>query len=169
MKTTHTEFERYYQQVRSRQKRDAVCWSLLLLALYFAAGSTAEFNLLTIWHSLPHFFDYMAETIPPLSAGNLFADVQTKGSLAWWGYRLPIQLPLIWETLQLALASTLVAVAIATVFAFLAANNAWSPAPVRFAIRVLVAFLRTMPELAWAVIFVMAFGIGAIDRAYLCG
>ena len=39
MKTTHTEFERYYQQVRSRQKRDAVCWSLLLLALYFAAGS----------------------------------------------------------------------------------------------------------------------------------
>ncbi len=51
---------------------------------------------------------------------------------------------------------------IATVFAFLAANNAWSPAPVRFAIRVLVAFLRTMPELAWAVIFVMAFGIGAI-------
>ncbi|MCV4691524.1 ABC transporter permease subunit, partial [Escherichia coli] len=28
--------------------------------------------------------------------------------------------------------------------------------------RVLVAFLRTMPELAWAVIFVMAFGIGAI-------
>ena len=80
MKTTHTEFERYYQQVRSRQKRDAVCWSLLLLALYFAAGSAAEFNLLTIWHSLPHFFDYMAETIPPLSAGNLFADVQTKGS-----------------------------------------------------------------------------------------
>jgi phosphonate transport system permease protein len=40
---------------------------------------------------------------------HLFADVQTKGSLAWWGYRLPIQLPLIWETLQLALASTLVA------------------------------------------------------------
>lgn len=119
MKTTHTEFERYYQQVRSRQKRDAVCWSLLLLALYFAAGSAAEFNLLTIWHSLPHFFDYMAETIPPLSAGNLFADVQTKGSLARWGYRLPIQLPLIWETLQLALASTTVAVAIATVSRFL--------------------------------------------------
>ena len=162
MNNTHTEFERYYQQVRSRQKRDTLSGSLLLLALYFAAGSMAEFNLFTIWHSLPHFFDYMAETIPPLSAGNLFADVQTKGSLAWWGYRLPIQLPLIWETLQLALASTLVAVAIATVFAFLAANNAWSPAPVRFAIRVLVAFLRTMPELAWAVIFVMAFGIGAI-------
>ena len=51
---------------------------------------------------------------------------------------------------------------IATLLAFVAANNAWSPAPLRVAVRVLVAFLRTMPELAWAVIFVMAFGIGAI-------
>ena len=62
------------------------------------------------------------------------------------GLSPPIQLPLIWETLQLALASTLVAVAIATVFAFLAANNAWSPAPVRFAIRVLVAFYAPCPS-----------------------
>ncbi len=162
MKTTHTEFERYYQQVRSRQKRDAVCWSLLLLALYFAAGSAAEFNLLTIWHSLPHFFDYMAETIPPLSAGNLFADVQTKGSLAWGGYRLPIQLPLIWETLQLALASTRWQSPSPRFSRFLPPIT---PGPRRrcaLPFACWVAFLRTMPELAWAVIFVMAFGIGAI-------
>jgi hypothetical protein len=63
---THTEFERYYQQVRSRQKRDTFSWSLLLLALYFAAGSAAEFNLFTIWHSLPNFLDYMFETLPTL-------------------------------------------------------------------------------------------------------
>ena len=114
MNNTHTEFERYYQQVRLRQKRDTFSWSLLLLALYFAAGSMAEFNLFTIWHSLPNFLDYMFETLPTLRVADLFADSHTKGSLAYWGYRLPIQLPLIWETLQLALASTLVAVAIAT-------------------------------------------------------
>ena len=159
MKTTHTEFERYYQQVRSRQKRDAVCWSLLLLALYFAPAA-AEFNLLTIWHSLPHFFDYMAETIPPLSAGNLFADVQTKGSLAW-GYRLPIQLPLIWETLQLALASTRWQSPSPRFSRFLPPIT---PVPGAGALCHSRAggVLRTMPELAWAVIFVMAFGIGAI-------
>ena len=144
MNNTHTEFERYYQQVRTRQKRDTFGWSLVLLALYFAAGHAAEFNLPTIWRSLPNFLDYMFETLPTLHPGVLLADSHTKGSL------------------QLALASTLVAVAVATILAFLAANNAWSPAPLRFAVRVLVAFLRTMPELAWAVIFVMAFGIGAI-------
>ncbi|WP_374684586.1 phosphonate ABC transporter, permease protein PhnE [Scandinavium manionii] len=158
----NTEFERYYQQVKMRQTRDTFTWSALLLVLYIAAGQAAEFNLLTIWHSLPNFLDYMLETVPTLHGGVLFGDVHTKGSLAYWGYRLPIQLPLIWETLQLALASTLVAVAIATILAFLAARNAWAPAGLRFGIRALVAFLRTMPELAWAVIFVMAFGIGAI-------
>ncbi|TDN60032.1 phosphonate ABC transporter, permease protein PhnE [Scandinavium goeteborgense] len=158
----NTEFERYYQQVKMRQTRDTFTWSALLLVLYIAAGQAAEFNLLTIWHSLPNFLDYMIETVPTLHGGVLFGDVHTKGSLAYWGYRLPIQLPLIWETLQLALASTLVAVAIATILAFLAARNAWAPAGLRFGIRALVAFLRTMPELAWAVIFVMAFGIGAI-------
>ncbi|MCS2161273.1 phosphonate ABC transporter, permease protein PhnE [Scandinavium sp. H11S7] len=162
MNMQNTEFERYYQQVKMRQTRDTFTWSALLLVLYIAAGQAAEFNLLTIWHSLPNFLDYMLETVPTLHGGVLFGDVHTKGSLAYWGYRLPIQLPLIWETLQLALASTLVAVALATILAFLAARNAWAPAGLRFGIRALVAFLRTMPELAWAVIFVMAFGIGAI-------
>lgn len=158
----NTEFEHYYQQVKMRQTRDTVTWSALLLVLYFAAGQAAEFNLITIWHSLPNFLDYMLETVPTLHVSQLFGDVHTKGSLAYWGYRLPIQLPLIWETLQLALAATLVAVVMATILAFLAARNAWAPAGLRFGIRALVAFLRTMPELAWAVIFVMAFGIGAI-------
>ncbi|MGP3590879.1 phosphonate ABC transporter, permease protein PhnE [Vagococcus sp. WN89Y] len=162
MNTSNIQFEQYYQRVRVRQKREALSWSLVLLVLYFAAGSAAEFNLFTIWQSLPNFFDYLSETIPSLHWSVLFTDSHTKGSLAYWGYRLPIQLPLIWETLQLALAATLVSFAIAAILAFLAAGNTWSPAPVRFAIRALVAFLRTMPELAWAVIFVMAFGIGAI-------
>ncbi len=162
MNTSNTSFEQYYLNIRMRQKRDTVAWSLILLALYFAAGSAAEFNLNTIWQSLPNFMDYMLETVPTLHASQLFADSHTKGSLAYWGYRLPIQLPLIWETLQLALAATLVSFVVAAALAFLAASNTWSPPLVRFGVRALVAFLRTMPELAWAVIFVMAFGIGAI-------
>ena len=157
-----TDFERYYQRIRSQQKRDSLLWSLLLVALYLAAGNVAEFNLINVWQSLPNFFDYIREIVPVLHLPLLFADGKTEGSLAYWGYRLHIQLPLIWETLQLALASTIIAVCVATVLAFFAADNTQMPVSVRFAIRSGVAFLRTMPELAWAVMFVMAFGIGAI-------
>nr|WP_246875216.1 phosphonate ABC transporter, permease protein PhnE [Pantoea ananatis] len=157
-----TDFERYYQRIRRQQKRDSLIWSLVLVVIYLAAANMAEFNLVTIWQSLPHFFDYIREIMPVLHLPLLFADGKTEGSLAYWGYRLNIQLPLIWETLQLALASTLVAVVIAGILAFFAADNTQTPASLRMGIRAFVAFLRTMPELAWAVMFVMAFGIGAI-------
>ncbi len=159
---TNPDFERYYQQIRGRQKRDTLLWSLLLLGLYLGSAHLAEFNLHTVWVSLPHFFDYIRETIPALRFHALFDDVKTDGSLAWWGYRLHIQLPLIWETLQLALAATVLSVMVAGVLAFLAAGNTQTPRGVSLAIRTGVAFLRTMPELAWAVMFVMAFGIGVI-------
>ncbi|WP_130835377.1 phosphonate ABC transporter, permease protein PhnE [[Erwinia] mediterraneensis] len=157
-----SDFERYYQRIRSQQKRANLLWSLLLVTLWLSAGQLAEFDLLTIWQSLPQFFDYILQTLPVLHLPLLFADGKTAGSLAYWGYRLPVQLPLIWETLQLAIASTLIAVVVAAVLAFFAAGNTQTPASVRLAIRSLVAFLRTMPELAWAVMFVMAFGIGAV-------
>lgn len=157
-----TDFERYYQRIRRQQKRDTLIWSLVLVTLYLVAGRMSEFSLTTLWESMPHFFDYLWETLPVLHFSTLFDSVKTEGSLAYWGYRLHFQLPLIWETLQLALASTVVAVGIAAVLAFFAAANTKTPAGLRFAIRASVAFLRTMPELAWAVMFVMAFGIGAI-------
>jgi len=158
----NADFNQYYQQIRRKQKRETLLWSLLLVMLYLWSGNISEFSLHTVIVSFPHFFDYLYETLPVLHWGDLFADGHTKGSLAYWGYRLPIQLPLIWETLNLALAATLMSVIVAIFLAFLAANNTQSPATVRLAVRTFVAFLRTMPELAWAVMFVMAFGIGAI-------
>ncbi|HHA0036347.1 TPA: phosphonate ABC transporter, permease protein PhnE [Yersinia enterocolitica] len=158
----NTDFNHYYQRVRAKQKRETLIWSLTLVIIYLGAGSIAEFNLHTVFISIPHFFDYLVETIPVLHWHKLLADGHTEGSLAYWGYRLPIQLPLIWETLQLAVASTILSVMVAIILAFLAANNTQTPSWLRLSIRTFVAFLRTMPELAWAVMFVMAFGIGAI-------
>lgn len=156
------DFEQYYQQIKGRQKREALLWSLLLACLFLGAGKVAEFSPTTIWSSLPSFFSYLRDTLPVLHWQQLLANAHTEGSLAYWGYRLPIQLPLIWETLQMALASTIVAVAVATMLAFCAAANTQSSMLLRVVIRALVAFLRTMPELGWAVMFVMAFGIGAM-------
>ena len=62
----------------------------------------------------------------------------------------------------MALASTIMAVVITMPLAFLAASNGGAVWPLRLAIRTLVAFLRTLPDLAWAMIFVMALGIGPL-------
>ena len=156
------DFNRYYQQIRGKQKREALIWSGIMLILYLWSGNVSELNLKTIIVSAPSFLDYIRETVPVLHWSLLFADGHTEGSFAYWGYRLNIQLPLIWETIQLALSSTILSTALAVLLAFLAANNTDSPKWLKFSIRTFVAFLRTMPELAWAVMCVMAFGVGAI-------
>ncbi len=56
----NTDFAHYYQRIRSKQKREALLWSLGLVVLYLGAGNLAEFNLHTVWVSIPHFFDYPA-------------------------------------------------------------------------------------------------------------
>lgn len=71
------DFAHYYQQIRSKQKRETLIWSLGLVVLYLGAGNIAEFNLHTVWLSIPHFFDYLAETIPTLH----------------WRYCLPMATP----------------------------------------------------------------------------
>lgn len=158
----NTEFHHYYQQVRSRQKREALIWSGLMIVLYLWAGSISELNIKTVIINAPHFFDYIGQTVPTLHFSDLIADSHTKGSFAYWGYRLNIQLPLIWETIQLAFSSTILSTLLSVVLAFIAANNTDSPKWLKFGVRTFVAFLRTMPELAWAVMCVMAFGVGAI-------
>lgn len=159
------QFEQYYGQIRRKQKVDAFMWSSLFMALYLLSGYYAEFSLSKIISNAPAFLDYVYDTLPNLSWENLFAGRDeaghaVPGSLIYWGYRLPIQIPLLWETINVAIAATLVSACIAIILAFLAANNGYAPAPVRVAIRSFVAFLRTMPELAWAVMFVMAYGVG---------
>lgn len=157
---SHTDFESYYQRIRGRQKRDALLWSLGILLLYLVSGHYTEFSPVRLIDAGPDMLDYIYDTLPVLHWDQLFASAKVKGSLAYWGYRLHIQLPLVWETLNLALAATLLSSAIATVLAFLAADNTGSHPLARFILRAIVAFMRTMPELAWAVMFVMAFGVG---------
>ncbi|PMK05227.1 phosphonate ABC transporter, permease protein PhnE [Vibrio sp. 10N.261.55.A7] len=159
------QFEQYYQQISRKQKTDALMWSSVFMFLYLLSGHYAEFSLYTIINNAPALFDYIYDTLPTLSWDVLFVSRDENGravpgSLIYWGYRLHIQIPLLWETINVAIAATLVSSIVAIVLAFLSASNGYAPTSVRVGIRSFVAFLRTMPELAWAVMFVMAYGVG---------
>ncbi|MEI8634395.1 ABC transporter permease subunit [Vibrio sp. PP-XX7] len=155
-------FADYYQGVKQRQQREGLLWSVGILVVYFYSGHLSEFDGLVVWHGFPHFFDYIDEIMPVLHVSQLFSDGHTKGSLAYWGYRLHIQIPSLGQTIAVAIAATLLSSLLAALAAFPSATNTQSPQIVRYSLRGVAAFCRTMPELAWAVMFVMAFGIGPI-------
>jgi phosphonate transport system permease protein len=64
------------------------------------------------------------------------------------------------ETLQMAIAGAAIGLVVAFPFAILAARNL-SPHPaVRIVARGFIAFVRTVPDLVWAIVFIIVVGLG---------
>lgn len=66
------------------------------------------------------------------------------------------------ETLYIALVGVTAGVILSVPFAFLAARNTTPHGSVRVVTRFLVAAMRTIPDLIWALIFVVAVGLGPL-------
>jgi phosphonate transport system permease protein len=76
----------------------------------------------------------------------------------FWGWQK--WLALLGETILISYVGTLAGAILAFALNFLAAENT-SPAPwLRFAVRRLMEFCRTIPDIVFALIFVIAFGLG---------
>lgn len=105
---------------------------------------------------------FLALMNPDLKAEALFAPRTADGSLAAWFYDLPLWLELLWETLRIAIAATILGGGGALAVSFLAARNL-SPHPVVYtAVRRTLEVIRTLPDLILALILVAAFGVGPL-------
>ena len=67
-----------------------------------------------------------------------------------------------YETFQMALVGVLAGIVVSVPLALLAARNTTPHVGVRIAVRLVVATVRTIPDLVWALIFVVAVGIGPL-------
>lgn len=77
----------------------------------------------------------------------------------------PLIIPSILETIQMSLIGTLGAVLLSLPLSLLAAKNV-SPHPIIYqGVRLFLNFLRSIPELVWAILFVAGVGLGAFTGA----
>lgn len=105
--------------------------------------------------------EFVGRMAPRLSGDVLFEGRRVDGSLASWFYDLPGWLAALWETIEIALVSTVLGSLTAVLASFLCARNLMPWAPVRFIVRRLLEAIRTLPDLVMALILVAAFGAGA--------
>jgi phosphonate transport system permease protein len=130
----------------------AVFMALLVPALYLT-----EFNPATLWSdtSLRALRQFLGSFFPPAASPEF----------------LQLVLAATWKTVAIATVGTAVAIAIALPAALMATRilsisriatgrMALLPAIVRTGIRWLLIFLRSIPEIVWAMIFVRAVGLG---------
>jgi phosphonate transport system permease protein len=145
--------EAYRKAVARKRLRIALGAAVFLVALV-AAAFGAEVNLRTFFTYLGNFISYF-DRIGKLDTG---ARVWTDFGEWFWGWQK--WLKLLGETLLISYVGTLIGAVNAFLLNFFAAENT-SPKPwLRFVIRRLLEFARTVPGIVFALIFVIAFGLG---------
>jgi phosphonate transport system permease protein len=143
-----------YRKAVARKRLRLALSAAIFSAALVIAGIGAEVNFRTFFTHFSNFISYF-DRILTLENG---ARVWTDFGEWFWGFRKWLRF--LGETILISYVGTLTGAVFAFAANFLAAENT-SPAPwLRFVVRRLLEFARTVPGIVFALIFVIAFGLG---------
>ena len=151
--------EAYESAVAARRLR-ALLVAAVVLVLVLVSGHLAHVRPLTFLANIGNFGSFLVKTIPTITTANLVGDI------AEWYWGFPKWLGLLWQTILIAYLGTLMGAIVAFLLCFWAsanlARNGWS----RFLARRFLEFCRTVPDIVFALIFVIAFGLGPMAGVF---
>jgi phosphonate transport system permease protein len=145
--------EAYRGAVARRRLRFAIATAVFLIVVVVAAVG-AEVNLRTLFTHFGNFVSYF-DRILKLDSG---ARVWTDFGEWFWGWHKWLRM--LGETILASYVGTLIGAVWAFVLNFFAAENTSPVQWLRFIVRRLLEFARTVPSIVFALIFVIAFGLG---------
>jgi phosphonate transport system permease protein len=122
----------------------------------FVSAIGAEVQPLTLWNKIGNFTSYFDRLLKLDSGARVWTDAHE------WFWGLARWSRLLGETLLIAYVATLTGALAAFAAAAPASRNLMRHASVRFAVRRSLEFCRTVPDIVFALIFVAAFGLGAL-------
>ncbi len=147
--------ESYRQAAASKRRQMLVGIAVFAICVWLSAVG-AEVRLGTLIENIHRFPNYIWQTLPTLRLASLGSD------LGEWYWGLARWLRLLWQTVLIAYVGTILGAAGAFLFCFAAAANLGRAPWLRFAVRRYLEFCRTVPEIVFALIFVIAFGLGPL-------
>lgn len=143
-----------YRKAVARKRLRLLAGLAVFVAALIVASIGAEVNLRTFFTYFGNFISYFDRILTLDSGQRVWTDV---GEWLWGWHKW---LRLLGETLLISYVGTLTGAILAFALNFFAAENT-SPAPwLRFTVRRLLEFARTVPGIVFALIFVIAFGLG---------
>ncbi|MCJ2014036.1 phosphonate ABC transporter, permease protein PhnE [Methylobacterium sp. J-076] len=143
-----------YAAERASARRRLLVTAAVMAVLLGLASYAAEVRPFVLAANIGKFTAYLREIMPVLRPSHLGTD------LAEWYWALPRWLSLLGETLLMAYLGTLLGAVGGFVLCFVAAGNLVKSAALRFVAKRFLEVCRTVPEIVFALIFVIAFGLG---------
>jgi phosphonate transport system permease protein len=145
----------YGQVVAAKRRHLALGLALAALALAVSAIG-AEVRPITLFNKIGNFTSYFDRLLRLDTGARVWTDPHE------WFWGLARWSRLLGETLLIAYIATLTGAVGAFVSAPLASRNMMRRPSVRFVVRRVLEFCRTVPDIVFALIFVAAFGLGTL-------
>lgn len=145
----------YANAVAAKRRRIWLGVAALIVAT-LAASWMGDVSLAKFSENFWRFPAYFAGLTPKFAFATAWAD------LAEWFWGLPRWLRLLGDTLLIAYIGTLTGGLTAFALCFLASANLVKSQALVFATRRFLEFCRTVPEIVFALVFVLAFGLGPL-------
>ena len=151
----------YSEQLRSRR-----LWNIFIILIFalsfFISSSIIDFNLSKIIDGFPRLGDYIFKILPNLDSKLIFENSKTEGSIQYWYFNFKKYAALLYETFNMAVLSTLMGFVFALLLSFLSAKNITPNIFSYHFVKRFLEFLRGVPEIIFAILFVWALGVGPL-------
>ncbi|MFC5504809.1 MULTISPECIES: phosphonate ABC transporter, permease protein PhnE [Hyphomicrobiales] len=145
-----------YAGTMASKRRQTLIGAAVLAVLVWISAVGSEVDLGKFAANAWRFPKYILETMPVLRWNSLGAD------LAEWFWGWKGWLKLLWQTVLIAYVGTILGALGGFLLCFVAAANLGRSGWLRFTARRFLEFCRTVPEIVFALIFVIAFGLGPL-------
>jgi phosphonate transport system permease protein len=147
-------FEAQYAIYRRKIAISTTLFWTAFAACLVVSGITAKFDVLTLIHGLPRTTEFIVKMIPPIKLETFVEDI------AEWYWGIGKWMNSLLNTLLMAYLATVLGTIIGGGLSFLAARNLAPSYAVFWVTRRVLEIARTVPDIVWALLFVLAFGIG---------
>ncbi len=145
-----------YRREMAVKRRQTLIGVAIFAACVVAAAIGSEANPVKFFENVWRFPKYILDTMPTLRLATFGTD------MAEWFWGLEGWLKLLWQTILIAYTGTVLGVVGGFLLCFVAAANLGRSGWLRFVTKRYLEFCRTVPELVFALIFVIAFGLGPL-------
>ena len=145
-----------YARAGARRRARRLGGTLVLLLLVAVSARVAEIDPATVWRKIGGLTSYLDRVATLDGGGRVWSDP------AEWFWGLRRWSRLLGDTLLMGYVGTLWGAAIAFALCFPASRTTCRNGWIRFAALRLLEFCRTVPVLVFALVFVVAFGLGAL-------
>lgn len=151
----------YSEQLRSRR-----LWNIFIILIFavsfFMSSSIIDFNLSQIIDGFPRLSDYIVKILPNLDINLILENSKTEGSIQYWYFNFKKYAALLYETFNMAVLATLMGFIFALILSFLSAKNITPNIYSYHLVKRFLEFLRGVPEIIFAILFVWALGVGPL-------